>query len=148
MLGVKFNTMEIEYYPLTDEWKIDLDAKRNNASSIIEKYTGKKIKNDKSDIHLIQSVIDAGIIQTDDVVTFQALGVLYGDAISEVINAKWCMTKDEYGDDPTLKVQGKQININALTIISKRIEENREIDLDYILNDLVEYLNPNEFAND
>ena len=58
------------------------------------------------------------------------------------------MIKDEYGEDPTLKVEGKKANINALTMISKRIEESKDINLDEILDGIVQYLNTEDIGED
>jgi hypothetical protein len=140
--------MDVKYYPLTEEWKKDFEIKRIKAKDFVENYTNKKLRSTLEDLPLIQTVIDAGVIKVNDVVKFQSLGVLFGDAIAESINADWCMIKDEYGEDPTLKIRGKQVNINALTIISKRIEENREIDLEYLFNELKEHIETHEYAED
>ena len=140
--------MNAKYFPLTDIWKNDLDAKRNNAKNLVENFTGKVLKGKIEDLETLQNVIDSNIIDKNDIITFQALGVLLGDIISKETDSEWCMIEDDYGEDPTLKIRGKRANINALTIISKRIEENREINLNEIYDGIIEYLNTQEFGED
>jgi hypothetical protein len=39
------------------------------------------------------------------------------------------MITDEYGIDPTLRFKNTSININALTMISKRVERDEPLDV-------------------
>ena len=138
--------MEIKYFPLTEVWKNDFEIKRKKAKELVENITGKKIKSEVGDLEILQTVLDLNIINEKDVITFQSFGVLFGDAIAKEINSEWCMISDEFGVDPTLKIFNKQANVNALTIISKRIEEKREINLFEIFQGVKEYLRTNKFA--
>jgi hypothetical protein len=42
---------------------------------------------------------------------------------------RWVMITDEYGSDPTLRFKDTSININALTMISKRVERGESVDV-------------------
>ena len=39
------------------------------------------------------------------------------------------MMADEYGTDPTLRFKKTTINVNALTMISKRVERDEHVDV-------------------
>ena len=39
------------------------------------------------------------------------------------------MITDRYGTDPTLRFKSKEVNVNVLTMISKRIEKDEAINL-------------------
>jgi hypothetical protein len=43
------------------------------------------------------------------------------------------MVTDEYGTDPTLRYKDRPININALTMISKRVERGEVVNLVQLL---------------
>lgn len=50
------------------------------------------------------------------------------------------MVTDEYGTDPTLRFKNTTLQINALTMISQRVERGESVDLDYLLQATGEYL--------
>ena len=56
--------MNAKYFPLTDIWKNDLDAKRNNAKNLVENFTGKVLKGKIEDLETLQNVIDCIIEST------------------------------------------------------------------------------------
>jgi hypothetical protein len=43
------------------------------------------------------------------------------------------MVTDEYGTDPTLRYKNSSIQINALTMISKRVERGEEVNVAALL---------------
>jgi Domain of unknown function (DUF3806) len=59
----------------------------------------------------------------------QGLGVVFGDVLASELSLRWVMITDEYGTDPTLRFKNTSININALTMISKRIEKDERVDV-------------------
>jgi Domain of unknown function (DUF3806) len=46
---------------------------------------------------------------------------------------RWMMVTDEYGTDPTLRFKKTRVQINALTMISKRIERDEHVDVSELL---------------
>jgi len=50
------------------------------------------------------------------------------------------MITDEYGTDPTLRFKDTSINVNALTMISKRIERDEPVDVLDLLRETREAL--------
>ena len=53
----------------------------------------------------------------------------FGDVLASELSLRWVMITDEYGTDPTLHFKNTSININALTMISKRIEKDERVDV-------------------
>jgi hypothetical protein len=43
------------------------------------------------------------------------------------------MVTDEYGTDPTLRFKNTTVQINALTMISKRVERDERVDVSELL---------------
>jgi hypothetical protein len=54
------------------------------------------------------------------------------------------MVTDEYGTDPTLRFKKTTIQINALTMISKRVEMDEPVSLRWLLDKTREQLGVNE----
>ena len=78
------------------------------------------------------------MIEKSNIVGYQALGVVFGDATAEKINAEWKLSKDEvYGENPVLKIRGKRAAVGALTIISKRIESQDTVNVMALYENLV-----------
>jgi hypothetical protein len=78
----------------------------------------------------------------------ESLGIVFGDALGATIDGlAWWEVTDEYGTDPSLRYRETSLQINVLTMISKRIEDGRECDVakmaawiaDFIKNKSHEY---------
>jgi hypothetical protein len=50
------------------------------------------------------------------------------------------MVTDEFGTDPTLRFKKTTIQVNALTMISKRVERDEKVDLLWLLRETREHL--------
>jgi hypothetical protein len=81
------------------------------------------------DLPILQRIVDDGVLKESQTYELQSLGVVFGDVLASELNLRWVMITDEYGTDPTLRYKGTNININALTMISKRVERNERVDL-------------------
>ena len=57
---------------------------------------------------------------------------------------RWVMVTDEFGTDPTLRFRETTIPINALTMISKRIERGEPVRVQWLLDQTREQLAANE----
>lgn len=57
----------------------------------------------------------------------------FGDALASEFPLRWVMITDEYGTDPTLRFKNTSVNINALTLISKRVEGDEPVDVSELL---------------
>jgi hypothetical protein len=74
--------------------------------------------------NLLQVMVDSQVFRVDQTFELQALGVVLGDILCDEVPFQWVMITDEYGCDPTLRWKATSIHLNALTMISKRIERN------------------------
>ena len=63
----------------------------------------------------------------------QCIGVAFGDVLTSELPLRWVLITDEYGTGPTLRFKQTSINVNALTMISKRIERNEAVSLAELL---------------
>jgi len=63
----------------------------------------------------------------------QCLGVAFGDVLASELPLRWVMVTDEYGTDPTLRFKETTLQINALTMISKRVERGEAVNISELL---------------
>jgi len=63
----------------------------------------------------------------------QCLGVAFGDVLASELPLRWVMVTDEYGTDPTLRFKETALQINALSMISKRVERDEAVNLSELL---------------
>jgi hypothetical protein len=70
----------------------------------------------------------------------QCLGVAFGDVLASELPLRWVMVTDEYGTDPTLRFKDTSLNVNALTMISKRVERDEAVNVSELLRKTREQL--------
>jgi len=94
-------------------------AKRSGTASLI---------GTKSDLPVLRRLIDDKVFKKSQTYELQCLGVAFGDVLTSELPLRWMMVTDEYGTDPTLRFKKTTVQINALTMISKRIERDEHVD--------------------
>lgn len=80
----------------------------------------------------------------DQTYELQSLGVVFGDVLVSELPLRWVMVTDEFGTDPTLRLKNTTLQVNALTMISKRVERGERVDLADLLRFTREYIANNE----
>jgi hypothetical protein len=107
-----------------------LDQQRAVIAAVAkQRYGTATLSKTKRDLPISQRLIDDGVFKKSQTYELQCLGVVFGDVLASELPLRWVMITDEYGTDPTLRYKGTSININALTMISKRVENNEPVDL-------------------
>lgn len=97
-----------------------------HAAEIVEEATGSKLDGTRSDLALIQCLLDRGIVEREATYTLQALGMVFGRAfIREHEHFDWWMVEDEYGRDPAIRYKQTTLLAFPRTMLSKRIEEGK-----------------------
>jgi hypothetical protein len=126
--------MNIKFAPLkkTDEDRLN-KQRQLITSALKDKFGAGPLKQDKSDLKLIQKILDEKMFNASQTYELQSLGVVFGDVLAKELGLHWTMITDEYGTDPTLRYQETSLNINALTMISKRVEQNEPVDVEKLL---------------
>lgn len=86
----------------------------------------------------IQKILDEERYNAENTAELQSLGVAFGDYIQyKYPDFQWSIVHDQYGRDFCLNY-GKTITIFPQTMISKRVEDNVEFDVESLLNGLLE----------
>ncbi|WP_370682437.1 DUF3806 domain-containing protein [Comamonas sp. GB3 AK4-5] len=98
---------------------------------------------DRSGLAQLQGLLDRGLVQPDNLLLAQGLGVVLGDALTcEMDDMDWHMVTDDWGTDPVVRYRETTIQVGARGMVIKRLEDGRAVDLVHLLDGVVEHLQP------
>jgi hypothetical protein len=119
---------------LSDSDRVRLDQQRAIvAATAKQKYGTEGLTKTEADLPVLQRLIDDKAFNKTQTYELQSLGVAFGDVLASELPLRWAMVTDEYGTDPTLRYKDKVVNINAPTMISKRVERGEVVNLIQLL---------------
>jgi hypothetical protein len=98
----------------------------------------------KSDLPVLQRLIDDRVFNKSQTYQLQSLGVALGDVLVSELPLRWVMVTDEFGTDPTLRFKETTLQISVLTMISKRVERDASVSVQWLLDKTREQLAANE----
>jgi Domain of unknown function (DUF3806) len=132
-----------EFSRLSREQLEALEKQRRFVRSLLRKHFPRStLKGGTQDLPILQAILDAGLLMKDQTWELQALGVVFGDAIAaSVPGLAWWSVADEFGTDPTLRYRESTLQVNAFTLISKRVERGEVVDVKKLFNLAVEHIN-------
>lgn len=100
-----------------------LTRQRGIIEEIARSNFGRSLQGNQRDIAVLQRIVDANLIQPNETVKLQALGVILGDAyVSESKKLHWKIFTDDLGPTHAVCVDGTKQCIFALTMLSRRME--------------------------
>jgi Domain of unknown function (DUF3806) len=94
-----------------------------------QRYGTTALTRTKRDLPILQKLINDRVFKKSQTYELQSLGVAFGDVLASEFPLRWVMVTDEFGTDPTLRFKETTIQINALTVISKRVERDEEVNV-------------------
>jgi hypothetical protein len=102
--------------------------------ALVEKYLGDETSRENYEkaagkLGLIRALLANGVFKTNQTYELQCLGVVLGDAFVQELKMEWVVVEDEHGRSPAVRVPGKSILLNPITMISKRIERAEKVDV-------------------
>ena len=112
-----------------------------HAGQVIEQALGEDLTGTTADLDLIQRVLDRGVVEPEATYTLQALGLAFGRTfLNEFPDYDWWMVEDEYGRDPAIRYKETSLLVFPMTMISKRVEDGEEIDINELFDGLAKQL--------
>ena len=111
------------------------------SSLVAKRFPGERITRSKRDFRLLQRILDGKLLAPTSTWELQALGVVFGDAlVAERPGLSWWQVTDEFGTDPTLRYQMTSLQINALTMLAKRVERGEAVDVEHMVEWVDEFI--------
>ncbi len=119
-----------------------MDAQRAAIAQLVARhFPSETIGPGQKSFILLQKILDAKLISRQQTWELQALGVIFGDALINFIDGlAWWEVTDQYGTDAVLRYRETTVQLSAVTMISKRIEDGEEVDILHIANWLKNFI--------
>lgn len=95
----------------------------------------------KSDLPILQTIIENGPYTENPMNELVVIGTAYGDILAAELGLHWVVVTDEYGTDIGLQYRNSEIYLFPRDMIVKRFELGEEIDLTFMLGELVKLVN-------
>lgn len=101
-----------------------LIKQRKRVEAITRENFGQSLKLGEANLPLLQRIIDEELVEKDDTITLQALGVILGDTFTEAHKKlAWMVYEDELGKSHAVCVVDTKQCLFPVTMLSKRIEQ-------------------------
>jgi hypothetical protein len=97
------------------------------------RYQAVPLTRTRADLPILQRLLDDHVFAKTQTYELQCLGVVFGDILASELPLWWMRATDEGDSWPTLRYKETTVQINALTIISKRIENGDTVALTDLL---------------
>ena len=134
-----------QFRELSREDRARLDRQRAViAAAAKARYGTPRLTGTANDLPVLQKLIDDMAFNKTQTYELQCLGVVFGDVLASELPLRWVIVTDEFGIDPTLRFKSTTLQVNALTMISKRIERDERVNVSDLLRTTREYLADNE----
>lgn len=104
---------------------------------------GSRLRGDLSDLETLQQIVDRGLIERDDTLRLQALGMVLGNVMAaEVPKLQWKIYEDAKGRSRALCVENTEECLFPVTMLSRRMEVGLNPDVKTVYNDALELIDP------
>lgn len=125
--------MQVRFFPLSPDDQALLERQRAVVRGVVEACRGPLPEDWRCDAETLQQLVDDEVFQPTQTYELQCLGVALGDLLVGGAGFNWSMVHDAYGRDPTVRWKSTSICVNAITMISKRVENGEVVDIAHLL---------------
>ena len=94
------------------------------------------------DLDTLQRILDDRMVSTEDTLTLQAMGVVFGDLLGKRLGMDWVVYRDNKGRSRALMYRKIDIYLFPVTMISRRQEGSSERRLKPLFDDTVRETRP------
>jgi hypothetical protein len=107
-----------------------LDTQRREISDLIARRLGiLKLKSDRSDLKVLQDLVNKKAIHAADVREWQGLGIVFGDILVKEFGLHWVSYEDDLGTSKALRWKKTENYVFPVTMFSKRMQFKEKIDI-------------------
>lgn len=113
--------------------------------SVVERYLGdddtrRKYVTAAGKLGVLRALLAQGVFKSNQTYELQCMGVVLGDVFVQELRMEWVVVEDEYGRDAAVRMPGTSIIIFPLTMISKRLEDRKAVDVFELFNGVAEHI--------
>ncbi len=106
-----------------------ISRQRDVVEGAVRARYGSALSGSEADLGVLQRLVDENVFRVDQTYELQSLGIVLGEVFSAHTDLSWVTVRDEYGVDPALRYKETSLLVFPLTMISKRLEEGREVEV-------------------
>ncbi len=88
-----------------------------------------KLIHDENDLQWLQRLVDEKTLRPNQTYELQSLGLVLGQVFVAQTPLKWIVVEDEFGRDLALQYPNTSVIVFPLTMISKRVEDGRDVEV-------------------
>jgi hypothetical protein len=97
-------------------------------------------KQTEDDLEILQKIVDSKALSPNQTWELQSLGVVLGDIFAHKYGLRWVVLVDEYGRDQVLRYKDTANLVFPLTMISKRVEDKKQVNIFEIYQGVSSYI--------
>ena len=133
--------MEQVILPPDEEWVAYIAKMLILGDEISMDVIGEKMDGSLDDLERIQKIIDSNKIPTENTQELQSLGILFGKIfVNQATEYDWWIVEDDDGRDVCIRYKRTSLKIFPRTVISKRIEDSKEVNVPELFHNLKSHL--------
>jgi hypothetical protein len=123
---------------LAQEWRTEplspldqnfMESQLTRIDELAMRHLNRTLAHDRSDLALLQALLDKGVVARDDSATLQAMGVVLGEQLKREHGLLWTVYIDKLGRSRALEVPGTREFLFPITMISRRYEVGGDVDV-------------------
>ena len=117
--------------------RYSLDTQRRETMDLIARRLGVlNLKGDKSDLKVLQNLVDRKAIGSDDVRGLQSLGIVFGDVLVNEYGLSWVSYEDDVGTSKALRWKKTENYVFPVTLFSKRVQFKENINMTGVFEEI------------
>ena len=117
--------------------RYSLDTQRRETVDLIARRLGiLKLKGDRSDLKVLQNIVDKKAIRRDDVRGLQSLGIVFGDVLVNEYGLSWVSYEDDVGTSKALRWKKTENYVFPVTLFSKRVQFKENINMTGVFEEI------------
>lgn len=117
--------------------RYSLDTQRRETMDLIARRLGVlNLKGDKSDLKVLQNLVDRKAIGRDDVRGLQSLGIVFGDVLVNEYGLSWVSYEDDVGTSKALRWKKTENYVFPVTLFSKRVQFKENINMKGVFEEI------------
>lgn len=119
-----------------------LAQQRQFVDDLANSELGRPVRGNKSDLRLLQRIVDGGLVGRNETQNLQALGAVLGDVYISEYALEWRAYEDEYGRSRAVCVPDTINCLFPITMLSRRISAGLQPDVEEVYNKGVQLIKP------
>lgn len=119
-----------------------LDQHRAAIAKVLKTRYGFTLTGTEEDMAELQRLVQEKVFSKTQLYEWQSLGVAFGDVLAKDHGLHWVVVDGERGKEPTLRFRNTTLEVNAVAMVVRRVEEGKIIDLPAMRTALSDHITP------